>query len=56
MNSSPLTSWEGVGAYFTFADNPVVVGALCIGAIAVFCGFMGAIIKHENDSFDQHKD
>ena len=25
MNTSPITSWEGAEAYFTFADSPVKV-------------------------------
>lgn len=56
MNSSPLTSWENVSAYFTFADNPIIISVLCLSAVAVFSGFMLTLIKHENESFDKHRD
>ena len=55
MNASPISSWESVAAYFTFADSPAVVMGLCALAAVAFVGFMAAIIKHENDAFDKHK-
>ena len=56
MDSSPIDSWEGVAAYFTFADNPGMVMFLCALAFVAFIGFMATIIKHENDAFDKHRD
>ena len=51
MNGSPITSWEGAEAYFTFADNPGVL--YFILALAVILCF-GTIIKagiHEIEAF-----
>ena len=56
MNSSPITSWEGAAAYFTFADSPAMIAILCGLAVAGFIGFMAPIIKHEKDAFDKHED
>jgi hypothetical protein len=28
MNTSPITTWEGATAYFTFANNPTIMGLL----------------------------
>jgi len=56
MDTSPIDSWEGVAAYFTFADSPGMVAFLCGLAFVAFIGFMAAIIKHENDAFDNHRD
>ena len=51
MNSSPITTWEGAEAYFTFADKPAVLYVIL--AIAVLLAF-GTIIKasvHEIEAF-----
>jgi hypothetical protein len=51
MNSSPITTWEGAEAYFTFADKPGVLYVIL--AIAVMLAF-GTIIKaglHEIEAF-----
>lgn len=51
MNTSPVSeSWEGVGAYFTFADSPAALAAILILSVAV--AVVGVVIsaKHENDS------
>ncbi len=51
MNSSPVSeSWEGVGAYFSFADSPGALAVILILAVAVTV--VGVVIsaKHENDS------
>ena len=37
MFSSPITSWENVSAYFTFADSPTGI------AISLPAGFEGQI-------------
>ncbi len=55
MNSSPITSWEGVAAYFTFADSPVMVAVCCGLAVAGFLGFMATLIQHENKAFKDHE-
>jgi hypothetical protein len=51
MNSSPVTSWEDVGAYFTFVDMP---GALyLILALAVLACVLTIVqaAKHETEAF-----
>lgn len=35
MNASPIDSWEGAEAYFTFADRPVVIGLILLAAVVV---------------------
>ena len=51
MISSPISTWEGAEAYFTFADKPaVVMGILALSAIVV----VGSIIfgsRHEKECY-----
>ncbi|MEM1362463.1 MAG: hypothetical protein AAGF94_12220 [Pseudomonadota bacterium] len=51
MNGSPITSWDGAEAYFTFATSPgVIMVILIISVVACF----GAIIYgglHENEAY-----
>lgn len=55
MNASPVTTWEGVEAYFTFADNPAVIMIILLGAIIVTAGAIVATASHESDSYrDYH--
>ncbi|MGV6818206.1 MAG: hypothetical protein ACWA44_13160 [Thiotrichales bacterium] len=56
MNSSPVTNWEGVEAYFTFADNPFAVGLIFTLALIVTVGVIGSTIIHENHSFKRLAD
>jgi hypothetical protein len=55
MNSSPITSWEGATAYFTFADNPVALGLIFVLSVVVIAGVIGGAIVHEKDSFEKVK-
>lgn len=55
MNSSPITSWEGAAAYFTFADSPMMLGLIFTLAAIVTVGVIGAMIKHEKESFEKLK-
>jgi hypothetical protein len=51
MNGSPITAWEGVEAYFTFADRPFLIG-VCLALTAIVT--LGVIIhsaKHETAAF-----
>ena len=51
MHSSPITSWEGAGAYFTFADMPgVLYLILALSVIACF-GTIVMAAKHETEAF-----
>lgn len=53
MNSSPISTWEGAAAYFTFADNPYVLGLIFVLAVIVTVGVTGAMIVHEKHSFER---
>jgi hypothetical protein len=56
MNTSPITTWDGAAAYFTFADKPVVM--YCILAAAVIITFGTIIIAgiHEVEAFKKIED
>ena len=48
MNSSPITAWNNVAAYFTFANHEaVVVGVFLLSVVATLL-VIGSIIKREN--------
>ncbi len=51
MNSSPVTSWEDVGAYFTFADMPGVLYLILALAVLVCAGTIALAAKHESEAF-----
>lgn len=51
MNASPITTWEGAEAYFTFADSPAAIWIFLILAVAVTFGVLYSAISHENESF-----
>jgi hypothetical protein len=53
MHSSPITSWEGAAAYFTFADKPFVVGFVFTLSVIVTLVVIGAMILHEKHSFER---
>ena len=51
----PANSWEGVDAYFTWANSPgmliflaLVVGVICLGIIV-------SAAKHESETADSQK-
>jgi hypothetical protein len=48
---SPITTWEGAGAYFTFANQPAIIYALLAGAVIVtaLSIVMGGL--HEAESY-----
>ena len=53
---SPIDSWEGVEAYFTFADKPAVVGLILVVSIVVCIGVIASTFKHEGESYVDYKD
>ena len=55
MNASPITTWEGAEAYFTFADKPAVMGIILILAVAVTVAVIIASIAHENKTYIDYK-
>ena len=51
----PENSWEGVGAYFTWANSPFM---LVLISIVTFCICLGVIIaaaRHESEVADNNK-
>ena len=53
---SPIQSWEGVEAYFTFADSPFMIGLILIISIVATVGAIVSTIKHENESYADYKE
>lgn len=54
--SSPITSWEGAEAIFTFADSPAMTGLILTIAIIATVAAIVATIRHENHSYiDYHE-
>ena len=55
MDTSPITTWDGAAAYFTFADSKVAI-AICLAlAVGLSLTFFTRVMKHERESFDKHK-
>ena len=51
MDSSPITSWEGAAAYFTFADMPGVLYLILALAVIACFGTIVMAAKHETEAF-----
>ncbi len=49
--ASPITTWEGAEAIFTFADKPAMIGLFLTLSIAVTIYAIVATIIHENESY-----
>ena len=54
MNASPIESWEGAEAYFTFADKPAVLMLILLAAVVVTIGVIVVTIKHESASYEKY--
>ena len=48
---SPIESWEGAEAYFTFASSPGLTGLFLFAAVAVVVGVIAITMNHEKKSF-----
>lgn len=53
MHSSPISTWEGAAAYFTFADNPMVIGLIFVLSVIATFAVVGVMIAHEKESFER---
>ena len=51
MDSSPITSWEGAAAYFTFADMPGMLYLILALAVIACFGTIVMAAKHETEAF-----
>ncbi|WP_177429748.1 hypothetical protein [Pseudomonas mangrovi] len=50
--SSPISSWEGASAIFTFADKPAVTVTIVVIAVALTVFAVWATIRHEKHSYN----
>ena len=48
---SPITSWEGAKAIFTFANSPDVIGLILTLSVLVTLFAIVASIRHENHTY-----
>lgn len=55
MNTSPITSWEGAEAYFTWADSPGMMTLILLVAVAITFGAIVAAAVHEKHAYEKHK-
>ena len=59
MNTSPITTWDGAAAYFTFADKPVVLYCILAAAVIITFGTIVMASIHESEAFkkleEEHK-
>ena len=53
---SPIESWEGAEAYFTFANSPGLTGLFLFAAVAVVVGVIAVTMNHEKKSFASLKE
>jgi hypothetical protein len=51
MNTSPITTWDGAAAYFTFADKPAILYAILAAAVIVTFGTIIMASIHEIEAF-----
>ncbi|APZ55049.1 hypothetical protein [Salipiger abyssi] len=54
MNTSPIESWEGAEAYFTFADKPAVMMLFLLIAVAITFGTIIVAAVHEKHAYNNH--
>jgi hypothetical protein len=50
MNTSPITTWEGAEAYFTFANSPAMLTIILVLAVGACLYAITSMVKHENAS------
>ena len=57
MNSwpGPENSWEGVDAYFTWADSPVMLVFIVLVMCAIMIGIIWSAARPESDVADKHQ-
>ncbi len=55
MSGSPITSWEGVEAYYTYADSPLMIAIFLALSCAVVVGVIINSAKHETAAFKNYE-
>ena len=53
MNTSPITSWENVGAYFTFGPESVGMWLSIVLAVAAVGVLIMMVMRHERHAFEE---
>ncbi|ROO24783.1 hypothetical protein SAHL_15495, partial [Salinisphaera orenii YIM 95161] len=51
MTTSPITTWEGAQAVFTFGPGSLGVWLFLALAVAIVIGVAARMIQHENHTF-----
>ena len=51
----PENSWEGVDAYFTWANSPFMLVLISIVAFCICLGVIIAAARHESEVADNNK-
>ena len=51
----PENSWEGVDAYFTWADSSGMLTLWVVVMIAIMVGVIWSAAKHESEAAVKHK-
>ena len=47
MDTSPITTWTNVSAYYTFANHEGIILAILAVTIAITFAVIGGIMRHE---------
>ena len=51
----PKNSWEGVDAYFTWADSPGMLVLITLVTCAILLGVIIAAARHESETAEKNK-
>jgi hypothetical protein len=51
MDTSPITTWEGAAAYFTFADKPAMLYLILAAAVIATFGMIIMAGIHEDEAY-----
>ncbi len=54
MNTSPITTWEGAEAYFTFANSPGMISIILILSVIATFGAIAVAAIHEKHAYSNH--
>lgn len=55
MNASPITSWSGAEAYFTFANSPSAMALILSLSVIATVGVVVLSVIHENTTYIDYK-
>ena len=55
MNASPITTWEGAEAIFTFADSPGAITLILLLSVAATVGAIISTVQHEIKTYRDYQ-